>query len=79
MLQILPFLTWLAAIASGALLVSLWNLDELRRSSGAVLVGWFLFAAYLQFFGGSPGVRAVGLSFQTILAVVLSVRWKLAS
>lgn len=77
MLYIFPFLTWLAAIASVVLLVVLWKFDELRRSTGALLLGWFLLAAYCQFFGGSPMVSGVGLLLQTILAVVLSVRWKL--
>ena len=79
MLQILPFLTWLAAMVSGVLLASLWYLGELRRYSGAALVGWFVIAAYIQFFGGSPVLSAVGLLLQTILAVVLSLRWKLAN
>ena len=79
MLEIFPFLTWVAAITSGVLLASLWNFGELRRYSGAALLGWFLLAGYFQFFGGSPVVRAVALLFQTILAIVLSLRWKLAS
>ena len=79
MLQIFPFLTWVAAITSGVLLASLWNLGELRRYTGAVLLGWFLVAGYFQFFGGSPVVQAVALLLQSILAIVLSLRWKLAN
>jgi len=78
MLQIFPFLTGLAAVASGALLILLWNLGELRRYSAAALLGWFLIAGYCQFLGASPVVRAVGLFFQTVLAIVLSLRWKLS-
>ena len=79
MLQMFPFLPWLAAITSAALLASLWNLGELRRYTGAGLLCWFLIAGYCQFFGGSPVVRAVGLFFQTILAIVLSLRRKHSS
>ena len=79
MLQMFPFLTWLAAVASGILLMLLWSLGELRRYSGAALLSWFLIAGYCQFFGASPVVRAVGLFFQTALAIVLSLRWKFSS
>jgi hypothetical protein len=76
-LQIFPFLTWLAAITSGVLLAALWNLGELRRYSLAALLGWFLLAGYCQFLAGSPVVAALGLLLQTILAICLSLRWKL--
>lgn len=79
MLQILPFLSWLASIASGVLLAVLWNLGELRRYSGAALLAWFLLAGYFQFFGSTPLVSAVALLFQTILATGLLLRWKLAN
>lgn len=79
MLHVFPFLTWLPLITSAALLVLLWNLGELRRDSGAALLSWFLIAGYCQFSAGSPVVRAFGLSFQTILAIVLSLRWKLSN
>jgi uncharacterized membrane protein YgdD (TMEM256/DUF423 family) len=79
MLYVFPFLTWLALITSAALLLLLWNLGELRQRSGAALLGWFLIAGYCQFSGGSPVVRALGLFFQTTLAIVLSLRWKLSS
>jgi hypothetical protein len=79
LLQILPFLSWLASIASGVLLAVLWNLGELRRYSGAALLAWFLLAGYFQFFGSTPLVSAVALLFQTILATGLLLRWKLAN
>lgn len=78
MLQILPFLVWLAPITSGVLLVILWDLGELRRLSAAAFLIWFLLAGYLQFFAGSPIASAVGLGSQTILAVFLFWRWKLS-
>ena len=78
MLDIFPFLTWLAPLTSGVLLAVLWSLGELGRTSGAALLGWFLLAVYCQFLAGSLGVHAVGLGLQTILAIVLSVRLKLS-
>jgi hypothetical protein len=77
MLYVFPCLTWLAAITSAVLLATLWNLGELRRASAAALLGWFLIAGYCQFFAGSPVLRAVGVLVQTLLAIVLSLRWKL--
>ena len=80
MLEVLPFLTWLATATSVVLLAVLWYLGDLRRYAGAALLTWFLIAGYCQFLGGSPVVRAVGgLMFQTILAIVLSLRWKFSS
>lgn len=79
MLQIFPFLGWLAPIASGVLLAVLWNLGALRRYTGAALLTWFLLAGYFQFFGATPVVRAVALFVQTILAIALFLRWKPAN
>ena len=78
MVQILPFLAWLAAITSAVLLIVLWRLGELRRLSVGVLLGWFLLAAYCQFLAASAIVGSVGLLFQTILAIYLMLRWKLS-
>lgn len=76
MLQILPVLDWLAPIISAVLLATLWNLGEFRRISLVTFVVWFLTAAYFQFLGGSPLVRAVGILTQTVLAIVLTVRFR---
>lgn len=78
MLEILPFLAWLAAILSAVHLLVLWNIDELRQRSLVFLLGWFLLAAYCQFLGGSMILRAVGLLLQTLLAVTLVVRFRLS-
>jgi hypothetical protein len=78
LLQIFPFFRWLAPIASGVLLAVLVDLGAVRRHTGAVLLVWFLLAGYFQFFGASPVVSAVALLFQTILAIALYLRWKLA-
>jgi hypothetical protein len=76
-LYILPFLTWLAAIASAALLVVLWQFGELRGNGLALVLGWFLAAGYCQFFAGSPVVEAAGIALQTILAIGLILRFRL--
>ncbi len=78
MLQVFPFLAWLAAIISAILLAALWSLGELRPGVLGVLAAWFLAAAYCQFLGASAMVAAVGLLCQTILAIYLIFRWKLA-
>ena len=77
-MQILPFGTWLAAITSASLLAALWWLGELRPRSVAVSLAWFLLAGYCQVFGGSAIVAAAGLVLQTMLAIVLIVRWRLS-
>ena len=77
MLQIFPFLAWIAPGTSAVLLVFLWSLGELGPRALAVLVGWFLLAGYCQFFSGSAVAAAAGLALQTILAVYLLFRWRL--
>lgn len=79
MLQILPFLAWLAAVTSAVLIVALWSADELRTAHAVVLVAWFLLAAWCQFFAASALPAAVGLLLQTVLAVYLLVCWKLVA
>jgi hypothetical protein len=64
----------LAAIASAAVLIGLGYTNELRRRTVVLLAGWFVGAAYCQFFGGSPLVAATGLALQTLLAIGLIVR-----
>lgn len=78
MLDVLPFLAWLAAITSGVVLAVLWSGGELRPRSRLILLAWFLIAAYLQFLGGSPVQSAMGLLLQTMLAVGLIVRSRLS-
>jgi hypothetical protein len=76
-LDILPFLTWLASITSVVLLLALWRYGELSPPRLAILCAISLFAAYFQFFGGSPLASAGGLALQTLVAVGLMLRWKL--
>lgn len=78
MLQFVPWIVWLAVITSAVLLVGLWQLGELGPSSLAVLPGWFLVAAYLQFGTSSGMLNAAGLLLQTTLAVYLILRWKVS-
>jgi hypothetical protein len=77
-LDILPFLTWLAALTSAFVLAALWFSGEMRGRTLAVLLAWFALAAYCQFFAGSVVLGAVGLALQTVLAAGLIVRWKVS-
>src|SRR5262247_254050 len=78
LLYVLPLLTWGATVTSAVLLVVLWHTDELRGYVGAAHAGWFLAASYCQFLGTTTLVTTLGLIFQTILAIVLILRWRLA-
>ena len=79
MLQIFPFAIWIAPIVSAVLLTMLWTLGELRPQGLAVLCCWFLLAGLCQFGAGSTLVAAAGLLLQTMLAIYLILRWRLAS
>lgn len=78
MLKLAPFFAWLAAIASAVLLIVLWNFGESRRRFLVPGIVWFLIAAYCQFFAKSVAMGTAGLVLQTVLAVVLLIRWRLA-
>ena len=78
LLQIFPFIVWFAPITSVVLLIVLWNLGELGPRHLALLLGWFLLAGYCQFFAGSATLGVVGLLLQTMLAIYLAVRLRLA-
>lgn len=76
MLIVFPFLAWIAAAMSGALLVALWMMGDLGRREAALLTGWFLAAVCCQFLGKTEGVITVGLALQTVLAIYLIARWR---
>jgi hypothetical protein len=76
MLQVFPFLGWLAAITSGVLIVVLWTAGAIGRRAGAVLVVWFLVAGFYQFSGASVFSATAGLVLQTVLALYLILHWK---
>ena len=78
MIQFIPFISWLAALTSVVTIAILWTTGELGPRATAVLSAWFLGALYLQMFGASMMVAAIGLSLQTLLAVYLSIRLKLS-
>jgi hypothetical protein len=78
-LDFFPLIGWLAAATSLVTLIMLAAAGELRPRSGTVWIALFLIAAYLQFFSGLALVRAVGLGLQTLLAIVLIVRWQLSA
>jgi hypothetical protein len=77
-LQIFPFLAWLAAITSAVLIVVLWTAGDLGRRKGSVLVVWFLVAGFCQFRGASAFSTTAGLVLQTMLATYLILRWKVS-
>ena len=79
MLQIFPFVGWLALITSIVLLAALFWLGDLRSRTLVALGVWWIVAAYAQLFGRTPNVAAAGLGLQTILSVYLIIRWRLNS
>jgi hypothetical protein len=78
-LGLISFLAPLATLTSIVMLVLLLATGEVRLRGGVLLAALFLAAGYAQFFGASPGVSVIGLGCQTLLAVYLIVRWRLAS
>lgn len=78
MLQILPFLAWVAGITSAVLLIVLGKFGDVSRRALVLGIAWFLIAGYCQFFARSVAVGTIGLALQTLLAVVLLIRWRLA-
>lgn len=77
-MQFIPFISWLAAITSAVTMGLLWTSGELRPRASVAICTWFLVALYLQIFGASALIAAIGLSLQTILAAYLSIRLKLS-
>jgi hypothetical protein len=73
-----PFLAWLAILTSAVTLVLLSTSGESGWKHGAAALVWLLAAGYWQFFGSSAVMSAIGLLLQTLLAIYLIVRWKLA-
>jgi hypothetical protein len=77
MLQLFPFLAWLAPATSITMIGMLIAAGNLRARPAIVVCLWCAAAAWWQFFGGSPGASVTGLGLQTLLAVALIVRWRL--
>jgi hypothetical protein len=77
-LPILPFVAWVAIVTSVVLLAVLFALGDLSPRALAILGAWCGAAAYGQFFGASASVSAAGLALQTLLAIYLMLRWRLA-
>ena len=76
---LLSFLAPLAILTSIVVLVLLVAMGDVGPRGGAVLACLLLAAGYAQFFGGSMLVVVAGLGCQTVLAIYLIVRWRLAS
>ena len=79
MIQLFPFVVYLAPVTSAVLLVMLGSAGELRWRAGLALVVIFAAAVYYQLFGSSAVIAAAGLGLQTMLAIYLLVRWRLGS
>jgi hypothetical protein len=77
-IQFIPFISWLAAITSAVTMGILWTSGDLGSRAAAIVCAWFLVALYLQIFGASAMVAAIGLALQTLLAAYLSIRLKLS-
>lgn len=77
MLQVFPFVGWLAPLISAALLIVSWADEESRGIRLVIASVLFALAAYAQFFADSERVHEAGLPLQTILAIYLIVRWRL--
>jgi hypothetical protein len=71
-----PFLPYLAAVVGAVLLAVRWTAEDASPLARAVLLAWFVVAAYCQFFGGSAVLSAAGLALQTALAVYLLIWWR---
>jgi hypothetical protein len=68
-------LFWLPALASAGLLAMSWA-GGLQRLS--FFVTWFLLAVALQYLAPGTAVWILGLTVQSILAVLLAVRLRLS-
>jgi hypothetical protein len=79
MLQLVPFLTWLAPVTSAVLLLLLASQGDLGRRGTMAVGAWLLIAGWCQFFAASALIAAIGLALQTLLAVYLIVRWRLTA
>ncbi len=78
MFAVFPFLPYLAAVVAVVLLVVRWTSPDASPIARAVLLVWFLVAAYCQFFATSDVVGAVGLALQTALAIYLLIWWRVS-
>ena len=79
MIQLFPFVVYLAPITSAVLLLMLGSAGELRWRAGLAVVVIFAAAVYCQLFGPSALIAAAGLGLQTLLAIYLLVRWRLGA
>ncbi len=78
MLSLFPFVGWLAAATSVVLLAMLWSSGDLGAGPGLAAIAWLLGAGYCQL-SGHWAISAIGLAMQTLLAITLIVRWRLAA
>jgi len=57
-LQLVPFVAWVAIVTSVALLAVLFALGELSPRALGILIAWWGAAAYCQFLAGSAATAA---------------------
>lgn len=75
----IAFLAPLAILTSIVMLGMLIAIGDVGRRGALLLPAWLLAAGYAQFFGPSASVSVLGLGGQTLLAVYLTVRWRLTA
>lgn len=74
----IPFIDWLAALTSIALLIVLWRSGDIGQIEAPVLAVWFVAAAGVQVFSDSFLASKIALALQTVLAVYLIIRWRIS-
>lgn len=77
MLQLFPFVAYLALATSATLLAVLWISGDIGQRQGVLLSSWLALAAYYQLFSSSTMAVVIGLGLQTVLALYLILYWKL--
>ncbi|HJQ97279.1 MAG TPA: hypothetical protein VJ826_03140 [Candidatus Polarisedimenticolaceae bacterium] len=77
MLEIFPFLPWLATGIALFFGVMLGLSGELAGRRALVVAVWFVVAFYLQCYGSSTALTVVGLILQTLLTVYLWALWRM--
>lgn len=69
-------LFWIPAAISGGLLLLLWAQDSLPKHA-PTFAAWWLLAVVLQFSAAAPIVWVCGLLLQTLLSVVLLIKYRM--
>jgi hypothetical protein len=70
---------WIPAAAAAIYLYLLFKQGDLSAKEAMVFVAWLIVSAGLQVFAPSILVWCVGLVSQAVLAVLLAVKWDMAT